>query len=119
MGDDPNRPRVGWTPDDITMADLRAWLVDRGFAVLSDRYDSESFGNQEVVLARPVAIRLVKDRDQWSVDIAGVDGQFNEIRRWRDALRGPGAQLLSTAEQADILRKLLDDIEAHPASPDR
>lgn len=79
MGDDRTPPAIGWNADDAVMADLRAWLEGRGFTVLSDRYDPNSFGNQEVMLARPVAVRLVRDRGQWWVEVAGADGRFREI----------------------------------------
>lgn len=88
MSDDPNPPAIGWTDDDAVMADLRAWLVEQGFIVVSDRYDPQSFGDQEVTLTRPIAIRLVRDRGQWWVDVLGADGQWAGIQRWREALRG-------------------------------
>ncbi len=119
MGDEPRSRAGGWTVDDAVMADLRAWLVERGFTVLSDSYDVASFGNQEVTLARPVAIRLVKDRDQWWVEVAGADGRWSSIGRWRDALRGRGPQLLTAGDQAEILREMLDEIERHPSPPDQ
>jgi hypothetical protein len=100
------------------MADLRAWLQSRGFVVLRDDYDFDAFGNQEVTLARPVAIRLAKDRGQWSVEVAGADGRFIEVRRWRDSLHGEGHHLLSASDEAEILRDLLDDIEQRPTPPD-
>jgi hypothetical protein len=111
VSSDENPPALGWTPDDAAMADLRSWLVERGFVVLSDSYDAESFGNQEVVLTRPIAVRLVRDRGRWWVDVLGSDGRWSGIQRWRDALRGSGPQLLSAADQADILRAVLGEIE--------
>jgi hypothetical protein len=119
VDDEPNPPATGWTEDDAVIARLRAWLGDRGYATLSDHYHVDSFGNQEVVLARPIAIRLARDRGQWQVEVAGKDGQFKEIRRWRDALRESGPQLLSAADQAAILREMLDEIEGRPSLPDR
>jgi hypothetical protein len=59
-----------WSDDDQVMADLRNWLVDQGFVVLSDQL-SDSFGNQVVEMARPIGIRLVRDRDQWAIDLLG------------------------------------------------
>ena len=53
------------------------------------------------------------------MEVAGKDGQFKEIRRWRDALRESGPQLLSAADQAAILREMLDEIEGQPSLPDR
>ncbi len=106
---------VGWTADDAVMADLRSWLADRGFVVVRDRYDSESFGNQEVILTRPVAVRLVRDRDEWSVDLMGDDGQWTRIQSRREALRGRGPYLLSATDQADILREMLEEVERRQA----
>ena len=112
MSNDQDRPADGWTTDDAVMADLRSWLVERGFVVLSDSYDFEAFGNQEVILTRPIAVRLVRDRGQWWVDVLGADGRWSGIQRWRDALPENGPQFLSAADQADILRALLDEMEA-------
>jgi hypothetical protein len=112
MGFGNDVPPIGWTADDAVMADLRSWLVDRGFVVLSDSYDFEAFGNQQVILTRPVAVRLVRDRGQWWVDVLGADGHWSGIQRWRDELRGNGPQMLSAADQAELLRAMLDEIEA-------
>ena len=114
MNDDQNPPPIGWTADDAVMAELRTWLVERGFVVLSDRYNSASFGNQEVMLTRPIAVRLARDRGQWWVDVLGADGQWTGIHHRREALRGRGPQLLSAADQADTLREILDEIEQRP-----
>jgi hypothetical protein len=101
----------GWSADDAVIADLRTWLVEQGFVVVSDRYDAAAFGDQEIALTRPIAVRLVRDRDQWSIDVLGVDGQWTGIERWRDRSSGSGQRLLSPAEQADILRSTLAEIE--------
>jgi hypothetical protein len=98
------------------MASLRAWLVEQGFVVLRDHLSPDSFGNQEVMLARPIAIRLVCDRDEWSVDVLDTGGQWTDMRSLRKRLRGSGPQLLSAADQADTLRELLDEAEQRPAS---
>jgi hypothetical protein len=118
LGEEPQSPAIGWSGDDGVIADLRAWLVGRGFVVLSDHYDPDSFGNQEVTLARPAAIRLVKDRDQWRVDVAGGDGHWTWVGRWRDAVGSKGPQVLSASDQAELLRDLLDEIQRHPSPPD-
>jgi hypothetical protein len=100
------------------MADLRAWLQDRGFVVLSDHYDPEHFGDQVVQLARPLGIRLVRDRGEWSVDVVGADGEWIDIHRWRGATRSQRSEPPSAAEQAQRLREVLDEIEAPSAPPD-
>lgn len=111
MRDDPNPPAIGWTVDDAAMADMRRWLVERGFVVVRDEYDPDSFGNQEVILTRPVAIRLVRDRGEWRTELMGSDGQWAGILQWRDALRGKGSFLATAADQADLVREMLDEVE--------
>ncbi len=101
----------GWTADDAVIADLRSWLVERGFVVVSDRYDAASFGDQEIALTRPIAVRLVRDRGQWWIDVLAADGRWAGIERWRDGSRGSDTRGLSPAEQADILRTKLAEIE--------
>ena len=100
-----------WTADDSVMADLRAWLVDQGFVVLSDSYDSDSFGNQGVVLTRPIAIQLVRDRGEWGVSIAGSDGAWRWLDRWVTELTPGAPQPVSAADQDAALRALLPEIE--------
>jgi hypothetical protein len=51
------------------------WLGESGFIVVSDRA-YESFGNRAVVLVKEsVAVRLMKDRGIWMIDIAGPFGE--------------------------------------------
>lgn len=99
-----------WTTDDSVMAKLRDWLVEQGFVVLSDRFDSDHFGNQEVVLARPIAIRLVRDRSEWGVFIAGLDGAWLPLDRWANPT-ADGVPPVSASEQDHALRTLLAEIE--------
>jgi hypothetical protein len=96
------------------MAELRRWLIDRGFVVLSDEYRSDSFGNQLVTLARPVAFRLVRDRSQWSVEACGSDGQWRWLGDWSAALNHGRPRETSATEEATRLRTLLDEIEQRP-----
>lgn len=111
MTDELDPPPIGWTADDATMAELRAWLVEQGYVVLFDAYDFASFGNQSVTLSRPLAIRLVRDRGRWAVEMIGADGHWKWIGQWRAELRGAGSQLLTATDQADILREMLAEIE--------
>jgi hypothetical protein len=111
VSDNPTPPAIGWTRDDAVMAALRAWLVERGFVVVRDHLTFDSFGDQEVLLTRPIAIRLVRDRGEWLVDVLGRDGQWEDIQGLRRRLRGRGPQLLTAADQADSLRELLDEAE--------
>jgi hypothetical protein len=95
--------------DDEVMAELRNWLGEQGFVVLSDHYDPDHFGNQVVEMARPVGIRLVRDRDQWWIDVLGADGAWSALNSWLDT---PGSgQALSAADQSRLLREHLADIE--------
>jgi hypothetical protein len=105
-----------WTPDDRVMADLRYWLIDQGFTVLSDHYEADLFGNQVVELARPIAVRLIRDRGQWRVEIAGPDGEWSSLDNWAARLTGPRSTSSSAIEQSDLLRRLLPDIELRAQS---
>jgi hypothetical protein len=69
----------GWSADDAAMADLRDRLVEQGYVVLDDRYDADAFGNQVVILARPSAIRLVRDRGEWSVQVMGAGATWQGV----------------------------------------
>lgn len=93
------------------MAELRSWLIEQGFVVLSDRYDADHFGNQVVEMARPIAVRLTRDRDQWGIDIVGPDGVWSPLLAWVDATAGRRAGVLSAADQSEVLRALLPQIE--------
>jgi hypothetical protein len=117
MPDDLSASANGWTADDASMAELRGWLIDRGFIVIRDDINLDLFGNQEVILTRPVAIRLVSDRGEWRTEVMGPDGQWAGIEQWSEGLRGKGARLVSAADEADLLRETLDEIERNPASP--
>jgi hypothetical protein len=86
------------------MADLRSWLLDQGFAILDDRYDSQAFGNQIVTFARPIAVRLVKDRSEWGVELLGPDGEWTWIGYWGGSRT---SEPLSAADQSVRLRELL------------
>ena len=103
---------VTWTDDDGVMAELRSWLIEQGFVVLADHYDADSFGNQLVELARPIAVRLVRDRGQWGIDIAGPDGVWSPLSTWVDEVAGAGrVEVRSAADQSELLRALLPRIE--------
>ena len=79
-----------WIDDDGVMAELRSWLVEQGFVVLSDVYDADHFGNQLVELARPIAVRLIRDRGQWGIEIAAS----GRALAWVDATPGRRAEVL-------------------------
>jgi hypothetical protein len=102
---------AAWTDDDAAFADLREWLTRQGFVVLLDSYSPDSFGNQAVTLARPIAVRLVRDRGQWSVDICGEDGAWRPLHEWSHELTGQRTRDFSATAEADRLRRLLRAIE--------
>ncbi len=102
---------MAWTDDDKVMADLRNWLSEQGFVVLSDHYDSDHFGNQVVEMARPLGIRLVRDRDKWWVDVLGPDGSWSPLDSYLDPPAGSRREALSAADQSRLLRERLPDIE--------
>ena len=107
----------GWTEDDAVMADLRQWLVDRGFVVLSDHYSPDVFGNQVVTLSRPVGVRLVKDRGDWAVEVCGQNGEWRRVGDWSDELGHGKPRTTSAEEDAKHLRALLDQIERLTGAP--
>jgi hypothetical protein len=100
-----------WTPDDAVFANLRNWLVEQGFVVLSDHYDPDHFGDQVVELARPIAVQLVRDRSEWGIFIAGADGGWLPLDRWVQAITNARGQVTTAGEQAEALRTFLPEIE--------
>lgn len=107
-----------WTDDDQEIAELRRWLVEQGFVVLSDQL-SQSFGDQIVEMARPMGIRLVRDRDQWAIDLLGPDGNWSPLDLWLDESAGSRRRALSAAEQSQLLRAHLADIERGASAGDQ
>jgi hypothetical protein len=106
---------AAWTNDDALFAELRAWLTGQGFVVLSDQYSADSFGNQVVTLARPVGVRLARDRGEWSVHLCGSDGVWRPVQEWTAEPGAERAQHVSAAD-AKRLRNLLSAIEQRLAS---
>jgi hypothetical protein len=107
-----------WTDDDQEMAELRTWLVEQGFVVLSDQL-SQGFGDQIVEMARPMGIRLVRDRDQWAIDLLGPDGNWSPLDLWLDRTAGSRRRDLSAAEQSRLLRTHLADLERRASAGDQ
>jgi hypothetical protein len=110
---------AAWTDDDALFAELREWLIGQGFVVLSDQYSPDSFGNQVVTLARPIGVRLARDRGQWSVYLCGPDGDWRPLHEWVAELTGERARDFSAAADATHLRTLLSEIEQKFGHPDR
>ena len=102
--------------------DVLGWLSESGFVVVSDR-TYESFGNRTVVLVNePVAVRLMKDRGIWRIDIAGPfaevpsesAGIWFEPKIWRsylDRTRPSTAPELWDA-QVSFVKTRLPDVRA-------
>jgi hypothetical protein len=107
-----------WTDDDQQMAELRNWLIEEGFVVLSDEL-SDSFGDQVVEMARPIAVRLVRDRDQWAIDLLGPDGNWSPVDHWLERTAGSRRHGISAAEQSQLLRAHLADIERRASAGDQ
>lgn len=58
-----------------TVQGLLDELLRRGYEIGEDRYDEDVFGNALVVLGRnDTLVRLVRDRGQWFVEVAGATG---------------------------------------------
>ena len=91
-------------------------LVHGGFTVLGDTVDDERFGNALLLLRRGATrVRVVKDRSQWFVEIAGPgsDAWFAPAV-WLAMLDGelpPSPQPLSVEEQSSFLRVRMADID--------
>ena len=71
-----------WAAEERLIDELKGRLSDSGFTALTDDYQPEVFGNRLIDLARPpVLVRLVRDRSQWSIDVAGPDGRLEAVER--------------------------------------
>jgi hypothetical protein len=100
---------------------LKAWLIEDDFDLRQDRYYPESFGNRVIDLTRRrLSIRLVRDRSEWSIEIAGPDGKWTYVVRWGDLVQGPGfnPEPVSFSWQVEILEKQLDPIQSLADGPD-
>ena len=69
-------------PPDLpeSVAWLARQLESKGWALVSDETNPSSFGDRIVVYRRrPLTLRLIRDRSQWSVDLKA--GWWRESRR--------------------------------------
>jgi hypothetical protein len=69
-------------PPDLpeSVAWLARQLESKGWTLVSDETHPESFGDRIVVYRRrPVTLRLIRDRSQWSVDL--------KVAGWRESRR--------------------------------
>lgn len=107
--------------DDVVANELRAWLLDRGFVVVSEPSLQEGAGVAMTDLERPpLRVRLVNDRGAWSLEVAGPDGHWIDLELWRDHLDGSGysAGPSTFVDCVSILRARLDEIVAVASSAD-
>lgn len=99
-------------PADVIPPEAEALADDlqrRGYSVAEERYDEASFGNTLIVLERDTTrVRLVRDRGQWFVEVAGGHDWFSPVI-WRAFLESsmPPVEIVPLAVQA---RWLLDDL---------
>ena len=92
-------------------------LRRHGYAIADERYDPDHFGDALAVLESDrTRVRVVRDRGQWFVEVAGArGGEWFAPVIWKAFLDGsaPPAVAVSFEDQA---RLLLDEREAIEAS---
>lgn len=103
--------------------DLRSGLTEAGFTV-AEELASSSFGDLAVTFRRGILeVRVVRDRGQWSIEIAGPATGFYDPDIWRACLEGRAAPLdpAPLADQAAFVLGHLDELgraAADAATPD-
>src|SRR5579863_6740386 len=87
--------------------DLETFLRNEGFECERREYP-KMFGNKILQCkARGVAVQAVSDRGVWSVyvaDIEGRPGHWYFVSTLRDLIVGSGKEVLSLAEQVDLIK---------------
>ncbi len=100
-------------PEDL--AALVEWLTGQGFALVEEMRAPESFGNWLILYERgPCRVRLVRDRGQWILEIAGPDrDEWFDADIWLSCLEGsnPPTGPYNLDEQVALLKKLLARID--------
>lgn len=90
-------------------------LLVQGFVLLGEEVDQERFGNGFLLLRRNATLlRVVKDRSQWFVEIAGPDGEeWFSPAVWRALLKGELGSLepMTPEEVGTFVRENLVVIE--------
>jgi hypothetical protein len=84
------------------------WLAREGFAVVGERGGrGESFGNLIVVFERPgMAVRVTRDRGQWSAELAPGGGEFVPLNVLLTAQEG-GLPVVRGSKLGDPLPEVL------------
>lgn len=90
-------------------------LVHDGFAILGDDVDDARFGNSLLLLRRAATrIRVVKDRSQWFLEIAGPGSdEWFAPAVWLAALDGvmPPLRPLTNEEQTRLVRDRIAEVD--------
>ncbi len=90
------------------LADLEMFLEEFGF-VREKEQQGKGFGNQMVTLRAPAfTLRFVRDRDQWSVEVADprLESDWYDIGLIEASLEGGDRDVLSIEDQAQVLREI-------------
>ena len=99
-------------PEDLPV--LAHWLTSQGFT-LTEHHVSSAFGDRLLLFERePCRVRLVRDRGQWFLEIAGpTTSDWFDADIWRSCLEGRDPPLDPTAPsaQAAYLRTSLSHID--------
>lgn len=106
-------------PPEVVPSDVQALLDElhhRDYLTNRIRYEEGSFGDSVVVLQKDrTFVRLVRDRGQWFIEVAGapVSDWFSPIV-WRALFESsmPSLETASFDAQAELLRVDLSRIEA-------
>jgi hypothetical protein len=112
LADDVHIPADAFLPPVRALLDE---LLGRGYATGEERYDEDSFGNALVVLERDgTLVRLVRDRGQWFVEVAGAaEGDWFAPVVWHAFLESsmPPLDTTSFDVQAQLILADLGRIE--------
>ena len=99
-----------WPPEAGSVDEFTSW---EGMP-LSHHVESGAFGDRLMEYASPtLALRLVRDKGQWSVDVSDREGRPDE---WYDAallrnlLEGEGGDVLTFAEQVTVVESRWKEI---------
>jgi hypothetical protein len=103
------------------MAQLEAWLVSAGFAVLKEIRDGKALGNRLVESKRrSLSIRVVRERSEWQILLAGPDHAWISVIDWCKIVDRSG--LFESSEslgvKVSLLADRLDAIQAIVDGPD-